>query len=217
MNLFGNEPHNNKNIDFTVTLSLRQMSLLCAGMLLACFFVFMAGYFLGKKAATQQFLYKIEQESLADQIYSSMCILSDNKDEIENSENNDDTDENDSLDGAENSAAEPEEPAAKSQSVAAIEIQQKSTNEASTAKKTTYCAQLAGFGLLLPAQRFAQRLNEKGYKVHVVERHSKTAKGKSVSWYQVVTQPFEEKSDLLRIVNILKKSEHLSGVQIVTA
>ncbi len=55
-----------------------QVSIIVAGLLLLSFFLFMGGYFLGQKNAITAFSNKIEQESFSDQIYSSMCSLSDN-------------------------------------------------------------------------------------------------------------------------------------------
>ena len=37
----------------------------------------MAGYFLGQKSGVEKFATKMEQDSLADQIYSSLCTLYD--------------------------------------------------------------------------------------------------------------------------------------------
>ena len=65
---------------------MRQMSLAVAALLALSFFIFMTGYFLGKRKAIQEFSYHVDQESLADQIYSSMCVLYDAKDDNEDEE-----------------------------------------------------------------------------------------------------------------------------------
>ena len=71
----------------------KQVSLMVASLLMLSFFLFMGGYFLGQKNAIATFSNKIDQESFSDQIYSSMCSLSDNgtieEDSQENEENGD--------------------------------------------------------------------------------------------------------------------------------
>ena len=76
------------NNELRFALNQRQLSLLVAGLLALSFFIFISGYFLGKKRAAEEFSYKADQESLADQIYSSMCVLYDAKDESEDVEEN---------------------------------------------------------------------------------------------------------------------------------
>lgn len=210
MNFFEKEPSKQAESNYSLTLSLRQASLACAGVLLTCLFSFMAGYFLGKKNAAEQFLYKIEQESLADQIYSSMCGLSD-KDENPDDAEIMDTSETD----AETTDSEQESKAAEVTSIQNIE--QPTMVSSNESQEPKFYAQLAGFGSLAAAEKFAQRLEKRGYAAEVVERKSRSAKGKMVSWYQVVTKKFENKADLLKLVQSIKKIEHLSGVQIATA
>jgi hypothetical protein len=209
MNFFEKEPSKNGKAEHFLALTARQISLLSSGILLSCFFIFISGYFLGKKNASEQFLYKIEQESLADQIYSSMCILSD-KDEIES---NEDGDANES-DGEETENEQDSTTIQADNSQVAENQEIKLTPQV---KGPLYFAQLAGFGSQETANKFALKLKAQGYPVTVVERSSKTAKGKTVFWYQVVTEKFEKKDDLITLVNTIKKSERLNGVQMVTA
>lgn len=204
MNFFDKEPSKHNPSDFMLTLSLRQISLVSAGIVLVCLFTFMAGYFLGKKNAAEQFLYKIEQESLADQIYSSMCGLSD-KDE-----NADDAD-------AETESSDAEHDGVPSEAEAKVSEEAPAAAAVEPVNESKFYAQLAGFGSHDAAKKCMQKLEKRGFKVELVERKSKTAKGKLVSWYQIVTKKFDNKADLLKIVQSIKKLEHLSGVQIVSA
>lgn len=49
----------------------------CAAFLLILFFVFMAGYYWGKKSAIEQLSHQFDQESFADRVYSSMYMMYD--------------------------------------------------------------------------------------------------------------------------------------------
>lgn len=69
---------------FTVT---RKNASLIVGILVvfSCI-IFTAGYFWGYKKATQELCYRLDQDSLADQIYSSLCTWSESKYENDNEE-----------------------------------------------------------------------------------------------------------------------------------
>jgi septal ring-binding cell division protein DamX len=79
-----------------------------------------------------------------------------------------------------------------------------------------YFAQLAGFGTARAAQQFAQRLLRKEIQVVVKKRQSRSARGKFVSWYQVVTEKFDDRDQLEALVQRLEKEEKLKGVHIVS-
>ena len=50
----------------------RQLSFIVASLLLLFFSIFMAGYFLGKKKAVEQFTQEMRQDAFADQIYTTV-------------------------------------------------------------------------------------------------------------------------------------------------
>ncbi len=77
-------------------------------------------------------------------------------------------------------------------------------------------AQLIGFGTPRAADRFVDRLQQKNIPVKVVERHSKTAQGKEIIWYQVVTERFSKKDDLIVFTQKIKKEERLNDIRIVS-
>ncbi len=77
-------------------------------------------------------------------------------------------------------------------------------------------AQLIGFGTSRAADRFVDRLQQKNMPVKVVERYSKTAQGKEIIWYQVVTERFNKKDDLIAFTQKLKKEERLNDIRIVS-
>lgn len=79
-----------------------------------------------------------------------------------------------------------------------------------------YKAQLIGFGTSRAAHSFADRLQNKNMPVRVHERHSKTAQGKEIIWYQVTTEPFSDRQELLAFVEKIKKAERLKDIRIVS-
>ena len=78
-----------------------------------------------------------------------------------------------------------------------------------------YKAQLIGFGTSRAANQFVERLQQKNLPVRVQERHSKTAQGKEVIWYQVTTELFNDKHELMVFVDKIKKEERLKDIRIV--
>jgi len=165
-----------------ITITMRQLSIIVSAGLIAGFFIFISGYFLGKKRAAEEFSYRIDQESLADQIYSSMCILSDTKDESDEDEEN--SDENEISEMAKQS--EPKNEMVTESSAKPTENQK------------NYKITLAGFSAAQSeeASKMVARLSKKGYGARVVEIESKTPKGKSVTWYQVTAQVCANPGDL---------------------
>lgn len=85
-----------------------------------------------------------------------------------------------------------------------------------TSIKKEYKAQLIGFGTSRAAHSFADKLQNKNMPVRVDERHSKTAQGKEIIWYQVTTEPFTDKEELLAFVEKIKKEERIKDIRIVS-
>ena len=185
--------------------------MLAAG-LLVLFFAFITGYFWGKQNAVSQFCMSIEQSSFADRIYTSMCEISETEAPTTS----------DTVAANEEQAAEVEA-AAEAQEIVAQKMESaQSTEQASTVQiaavtqsSIAHYAQLAGYGTAQQAEKFAQKLRKKGTPVKVEERKSKSSKGKTRSWYQVVTQGFTDKKELETLVARISKEEKLSGVRIV--
>lgn len=206
-----------------VFLNGRRISWLVSSVIMVCFFVFISGYFLGKKKAVEKFYRKIEQDSFADHVYYSMCSMYD-------------------KDGGEQqgqSVAEQEmhlEPG-----VAAIKqdadlsiasSKQEKTPEKKDSKilvaenvsalKVTvqddsqFYAELIGFGTQRAARLFADKLLKDNVSVSVKKRKSKTARGKVITWYQVITGKFSDKGDLIALVDDISAQERLKDVRIVS-
>jgi hypothetical protein len=78
-----------------------------------------------------------------------------------------------------------------------------------------YYAQLIGFGTLSAAEQFANHVTKKGFSVKVEKRRSRSAKGRIVYWYQVVTDMDADKEHLERVVDVLVNQEKLRNVRII--
>ena len=172
----------------------RHLSFVVAGIILVVFSTFMGGYFFGQKSTAEQFTHQIHQDSFVDQVYSSVFSLA------EWQERDDSTSENVA------SIVTTDAPA---------EITS-TPEEAEHISSTRYYAQLIGFGTSRAAERFVKRLTQKGVIVQTKKRVSKTAKGRTIVWYQVVTPPYADKVELEMLISQLSKEEKLKDVRIVT-
>lgn len=179
-----------------VKLTNRQISWLITVVICIALGSFGAGYFWGEKKSAERFLQRIGQDSLSDQVYSSICSLYDSNGELEQNT------ENDTLE-IEEYAKEGNNQEAQETIVEAV-------------SKVEYYAQLVGFSTAKHAQQFVERLSKKGIVTHVQERKSRTARGKIINWYQVVTDPYTNRAALISLVEQVKEQERLHDVRIVT-
>jgi hypothetical protein len=194
----------------------RQLSFVVAGLLFLFFFVFMTGYFLGKKNVVEQFSDQIHQEAFADQIYTSVIANM-----IEG--------------GSSTNPASPELLAEAHMPMVDELVEIAHNNETSHASEHAaialpiidtiehepsmpphYYAQLIGFGTEKAAQQFVKKLAGKGIESDVKKRTSKTAKGRTSYWYQVVTGTHTNKNELIALVDRIAKEENIKGAQIRT-
>jgi hypothetical protein len=188
------------------------------------------GFFWGQKNAVASFTSRIEKESFGDQIYSSLCSLcdthGDTTEEVDENSAEPATDETEAaLEPSD--AIHPSTPLANdtiNTSVDAPDVSVQSSVSPETVTPevveesvpvTEYYAQLAGFGTIRAAQHFANHLQKKEISVIVKKRQSRSSRGKFVSWYQVVTEKFNDKGDLEALVKRLEYEEKLNDVRIV--
>lgn len=220
----------------------RQVSLMVAALIALAFCIFLGGYFLGQRNFFTTFAGKIEQESFGDQVYSAMCAMCDNGDVEESSE---DEESNEAAQGmvpkSEDVDSVPQLAAQESQkqeiarevttTSSSLHLVQVSANPDSEGVPTEsdgsetmaeasvqhdeYYAQLVGFGTARAAQQFVQRLSRKEIPVIVKKRQSRTTRGRFVSWYQVVTEKFDDKAELEALIAKLQHEEKLNDVRII--
>lgn len=176
----------------------RQLSVLITGLFFILFACFTAGYFLGKKYTAEQLLIAIHTNPLkkamiANELAHETLYNHDNNIISENDlpllydtvEVSDASFDNDVIN--QNVMQQPE-------------------------KK--YCAKLISFGTEKAAKKFVQKLLLKDIVVEIKKHTNRTAKGRIIYWYQVVTIPYANKNELELLVNRLIKEEILTGVQI---
>jgi hypothetical protein len=185
-------------------LDQRQLNRTLAMSIITGLFLFLGGYFWGQHAAVDQVLNNVERDSFADQIYYSMCPANEAKEEGETADTESD----------EETEAKPQGVTTPTVVVEVPEIEIATSQPVAETNKT-YFAQLAGFGHNQTAQRYAQRLQHRGFQVHVVKRMSKSARGRGVSWYQVVTDDFTDKGVAEKTVALLKSQERLNDIKLL--
>lgn len=159
-----------------VQLDQQQISYIVASALMGSFFIFMAGYYWGKKNALEPVTEQFTSDSLADKIYCALC-----SEEKKVEEEKEDT-----------------------------QVQEKQEE-----KKSLYYAQLAGFGSLKAAQRCSEKLISLGFETRIVERISKTGRGAERTWYQVISNPYTTKEELLESLKIAQKYVKLQTISFV--
>jgi hypothetical protein len=179
-----NQKDHNKEV---VTLTEAHIRYASVGILLSICFALIVGYYWGKKAAYAEFLETCRSESFNDKVAATLCALYDTgNDEV-----------------AENSADAQEESTADTAGQGHKEGQE-----------AQYFAELIGFGTVQQAKYYANQLKNKKIKSYIIEHKSRTARGKTRTWYQVLTAPMSY--DALQVlVNRIKLEDHLQGVSIV--
>ncbi len=203
----------NNNGEKGIFVTNRHLSWIVSVILLLSFFVFMAGYFLGQKRGVEKFSTKIEQDSLADQIYSSMCALYDVNEELVDNSGDTAADAVQEMSEAQPVLEKNDSAPLLAQGVMTDVIKDVTITQAGA---VSYCAQLLGCGSMKTAEQFIHRWHKKGVELEIRTRQSKSAKGKVQRWYQVVTARYNNKEDLDALVRRIAPQERLQDVRIVT-
>lgn len=172
----------------------RQLSVIVALFLLLAFSIFMTGYFLGKKKAVEQFTERMQQDAFADQIYTTVLSTAQEDQQPVACNNLLVTHAQDDI---------IQSPLMSHNTIDAVD-------SLSFQEETQrYYAQLIGFGTEKAAQLFVKKLSAKGIETEVKKRVSKTVKGHTSYWYQVVTAAYSNKNDLMSVVDRLAKEENI--------
>jgi len=207
------DKNRNRDDEKGIFFTNRHLGWVVSIIILVSFFIFMSGYFLGQKRGVEKFSTKMEQDSLADQIYSSMCTLYDVNDAL--IENSGDSANADSVENNEqNLTAEISEATlASAEPVVTEAIKNDTLVEVS---RECYYAQLLGCGSSKTADQFVRRWQARGVELEVQKRQSRSAGGKISCWYQVVTGRYTKKEELDTLVTRISLQEKLQDVRIVT-
>ncbi len=164
---------------------------------LVCFFIFVAGYFWGKKHATESFMSAVAEEATVDRLQVSLNTIAPVGGSVEAM-----------ADAMEETTALPQE----IETPGPAQEQELEVNE--SAKR--YLAQLVGFGTARNADQFIRKLARHGItEVEVSSRTSRMNGGKKRTWYQVVTKPFADHQRVVALVDRIKQIEKLHDVRII--
>jgi hypothetical protein len=181
----------------------KRCSHLTALLLMTLFCVFVGGYFLGKRAASQELFEQLQDETLADRIQHSLHTFYKPLP----------TEEDDPKIIEESRIAEVQP--SKTEGSQLVMPEQESVVQPTTAPSALYIAQLFG-GNLNDSQKFVNRLQERGIETRLIKRSSKSTTDSVVYWYQVVTERYTDRQELERLVANIKKIVKLHDIKIVT-
>jgi len=199
----------------------KQGTLFGAGIMIICLFIFIIGYFLGKKSVMDEFAKKISKDSFIDQVeyaFAAQALRQADADQ----EEDDDADDVVAFD------SQPEQPLLLAEkheenSLAAQKqqplMQEVSLGNQEPQSEPIACcyAKLVGFGTQKAAISFAERLKQQNIAVHIKTNISKTAQGKKRIWYQAITSEYSSLSSLEQDINRIVKFEHIrkQDIQII--
>ena len=189
----------------------RHLSWTVAIIILLFSLFFVSGYFVGKRKTLQDMHDTVVQESFADKIYASLCSMQHNPMTTLYDQPYEETEEQECV----MHKASVDVPV-KIQMVDDVALDEDTVKDNCVQKEHAYYAQLIGFGTREAAQKFAFNLQKQNIPIMIKERISKTAKGKKIAWYQVITELFKDKNKLQVLVNKQQSKEHLRVVSIIT-
>jgi hypothetical protein len=174
----------------------KAQSYMIGALALGCF-IFVVGYFLGKKIAAENFKEDVEHQAFADHIQHSMHVL---------------YNPNPSPTAvSEETKAEP----VNAQETTDVVAQGDAPDTSIKPEPVSYYAQLVTYHSPVHAQKLIDRLNKKGIKASMVKQINKAQNGKTIRRYQVVTAPYDSKQELDTIVEMLKKTERITHAKVV--
>lgn len=219
-NSFSSDSKDTRNPDHIV-LTKRQVSMIMASLLLFCLFVFIVGFFLGKRTIIEDFSSKVSKETLHDQVdflLTMQSLQSSQEDAYQSSASQSasaqatmDTQKNDIHQITLSQMPVTSEYTAqeKLDVVVAVPLPSSKDSIEQEGQQTPLYAQLIGFGTKKAAQAFVARLKKHGIPVVLKTMMSKTASGKQRTWYQAITPTYYSLPELNAYVAKIKQLEHI--------
>lgn len=199
-----------------IILTQRQASMIMASMIIVSLFIFITGYFLGKRTVINDFSSQITQTALHDQIdylLTSQSLQSSKDDDI-SLQDNQEHDELITLDVAPQAhdiseaiqtPANPSSPRMKNSEITPSE----DTVIIDVSQSDRQYACLIGFGTKTAANAFVARLKKHHISVILKTIISKTSSGKTRTWFQAITPTYDSAKELQDVVNKVKRLEHI--------
>lgn len=164
-----------KHKEHLLELTPRQVSHIIVMLLMSGFFIFIAGYYWGKRVGIKPFIEQFESgthHGVISDIFNSESVsqLKERKEKID---------------------------------IKPVKETQILVNETNDEPKSYY-AQLAGFGTKKAALECEQKLLSHGFAVKAIERKS-VYKKTMRTWYQIITYPETDKQKLMNQIDLIKK------------
>lgn len=207
-----------------IVLTKRQASMVMASIVLFCLFVFILGFFLGKRATLDDFSEKTTKQALNDQIDFLLTTqsLESSQDEtlatidVEPSQEQAIISSSDTKNKKESMFPEELDVSLSFDNSQDQDIEEsikiigddKSSKLLERGFKKSY-AQLVGFGTKKAAQAFVNRLKKNNVSVVLKTMMSKSASGKQRTWYQAITPTYNSTQELQLQVDKIKRLEHI--------
>lgn len=175
-----------------LTLDARQASWAGAALILLIFTAFVAGFFWGQRSAYHEAMSRTAHTAFTDQAHFALYAASAVREPATTEPlRMDIIDTEPEIIGAPES-----EPLGATPALA--------PNDA-----TKHVAQLVGFGTKKEAQTALERMKKRGLPVQMRERTSKTPKGRTVTWYQIVSDAYTDKKQLELVLDRICKAERI--------
>lgn len=163
---------------------------------------FIAGYFMGKRQAVVHEMERIHKRAFADQITHA----------VEQGQLR-------ILPGAHEHELGP---ALQQRMVHSPEVPEDKTTPAAEqdadagTSSVAYYAHLLG-GTKMAVEKFAGRMQARGVPIRVQKRTGSTVGGKRMVWYQASTQLYKTQEELHKVIQLIKKVEHIKDITIRVA
>jgi len=211
------EPHKDQ-----IVLSKRQISMIMASMVIFCLFVFIVGFFLGKRVVVDEFSSNVTQNALHDQIdylLTSQSLQSSQEEIVNNEESQEHESPLDILELKDQNSTESlaeslssVEPIGLTKDIKVSHTKISENNNKKSIEPDIYDPQYAcliGFGTKQAANAFVVRLKKHHITVILKTIISKTASGKVRTWYQAITPTYDSATELQEVVRKIKRLEHI--------
>lgn len=199
-----------------IILTQRQASMIMASMIIVSLFIFITGYFLGKRTVINDFSSQVTQTALHDQIdylLTSQSLQSSKDDDVSLQENQE-PDEVPHVHVANQASVSSEKIQIDSDlSSSAVKNSEIASHKDAVTKNVSQSdrqyACLIGFGTKTAANAFVARLKKHHISVILKTVISKTASGKTRTWFQAITPTYDSAKELQDVVNKVKRLEHI--------
>ncbi len=194
-----------------LVIKRNQLSRITALFLLGAFFIFLSGYFLGKRKAVESLCEQREQEAFADHLHHAVSILYPPQQlTIETYEAPDDR----------NTVPYRGKDSLKTTDEHQNMVQDQKTDKQIDEPIHWYKALLTGFGSRTAAQSYVNKLKKYGINTNIIKHASTIAASnlknrRVINWYQVATDDFESKDRLGEHIKRIKRIAPIHDAQIV--